>query len=288
MNKITHIRSIAIGGSGTMGTGIAQVFATAGIHVKIFDINSTALEKAEKNIISGLDRAIQKGKLTQENKEKLLSLISFTSDEKELKGDLILEAIVEDLNAKQQFFLTVEKINSPEVIFATNTSTIPVSQIAEGLKYPKRLLGMHFFNPAPLMKLVELISGEKTSPDILKTVGELAEKCGKEFVLVKDRPGFIVNRVARHYYLESLQLLGESACDISGMDNLLVNAGFKMGPFRLMDLIGNDVNYAVSASLYNSFNGEPRFKPNPIQQKMVEAGLLGIKTGKGFYEYTTK
>jgi 3-hydroxybutyryl-CoA dehydrogenase len=203
----------------------------------------------------------------------------------EIKADLIIEAVVEDLTVKQKLFHDLELINSSQTIFCTNTSSLSVTQIFSKGKNQSRCLGVHFFNPAQIMKLVELVAGEKTDIQLLNRVSELLKKLGKTTVRSKDSPGFIVNRVARHFYLESLKILEEGAANVEEVDALMQSVGFKMGPFELMDLIGIDVNLAVSTAVYNGFNKNPKYKPNAIQIQKVKDGLLGRKSGKGFYDY---
>lgn len=281
---MNEIRTLAVCGSGTMGSGIAQVFAVAGFPVTLFDQIPAALQKAEGNIKKNLDFLISKGKLTAEAATEALERISYTSDISNVKADFILEAILENLEAKQDLFTQLAEAN-PEAILATNTSTIPVTRIARGIAQPERIIGVHFFNPAPLMKLVEIISGVQTSEEVARLVLNFIKSCGKEAISVKDAPGFIVNRVARQFYTESQKLAEERATSVQHIDLLLESCGFKMGPFKLMDLIGNDVNYAVTCSLFDQFLQEPRFRPSRIQEQLVSAGWLGRKSGKGFYSY---
>lgn len=203
----------------------------------------------------------------------------------DLRADIIIEAVIENLEVKQNLFADLEKINTEQTILATNTSSISITQIASALQNPSRFIGLHFFNPAHLMKLVEVISGKQTDPDIALTMMNFSKSLGKTAVEVKDSPGFIVNRVARHYYVESFKLLEEGVSDVEGIDKLLRSSGFKMGPFELMDLIGIDVNFAVTTSVYEGFNRNPKFKPSAIQKEKVDRGFLGRKTGRGFYVY---
>ena len=242
-------------------------------------------EKALQLIHQSVDLSISKGKLTKEAGAESLSRIRSTERLSDLRADIIIEAIIENLEVKQKLFVDLEKINSDATILATNTSSISVTQIASVLQKPSRFIGLHFFNPAHLMKLVEVISGKLTDPDIALTMMSFSKSLGKTPVEVKDSPGFIVNRVARHYYVESLKLLEEGVADVEAIDKLLRSSGFKMGPFELMDLIGIDVNLAVTTSVYEGFNRNSKFKPSEIQKKKVEQGFLGRKTGKGFYEY---
>lgn len=223
--------------------------------------------------------------MSEAEKQAALSRIETTHFFDDLKGDVIIEAVVEDINIKLEVLRQIAKINPPNVILATNTSSIPITRLAARLENPERVVGMHFFNPAYLMKLVEVVAGAATNAQTLQTTRQLAEKMGKTAVLTQDTPGFIVNRVARHYYVEALQLLEEGVADYAAIDDLLEASGFKMGPFRLMDLIGIDINFSVTQSIFNSFHYAPRFRPSRLQQQKVDAGYLGRKSGKGFYEY---
>ena len=276
---------IGVIGAGAMGQGIAQVCSQSNSQVLLFDVDSKKTESAISAISKNLDTAIAKGKFSPEKKAQTLQNIQTVSQLKDVKAQLVIEAAVEKLEIKQHIFLELEKINSDNCVLATNTSSLSVSKIASVLNNPSRFLGLHFFNPAHLMPLVEVIAGEKTDPTFVAELVFLIKVIGKTPVVAKDSPGFIVNRVARHYYLEALKALEENAADAGTIDVLLKSAGFKLGPFELMDMIGNDVNYEVSRSLYEAFGNEPRFKPSEIQHKKVIKGELGKKTGKGFYEY---
>jgi 3-hydroxybutyryl-CoA dehydrogenase len=285
MKSINDIKKIAVLGAGVMGGGIALAAAMKGYSVVLFDINPAVLEKAGKYFDKFLSSSIERGKLTAEDKTRILGLIHSTTDNADLKADVIVEAILENLDLKQKVLREIEAQNAPDTIIASNTSTIPITQIAAGLDRPEMVVGMHFFNPAPIMKLVEVISGEATAPEVTDLTYALAEKLGKKPVRVKDEPGFIVNRVARHFYVESLKVLEENVADHETIDRLMESSGFKMGPFRLMDLIGIETNHEVTKSLYNSFFQDEKFRPSRVQQKKVDAGHFGRKTGKGFYNY---
>ncbi|UXE65554.1 MAG: 3-hydroxybutyryl-CoA dehydrogenase [Chryseotalea sp. WA131a] len=282
---LPEIKSVAVIGAGTMGQGIAQVSAAAGYTTKLYDLDETLSFKALESIKANLSQLVSKNKISADSKVATLSRLSVEKNSISLKADVVIEAVVEKLAAKQNLFLELEKINEGKAILATNTSSIPITQIAAVLQNPSLCLGLHFFNPAPVMKLVEVIMGEATSQEVAGKMRTFSLSLGKNPVMVKDSPGFIVNRVARHYYVEALKLLEEGVATHAQIDALLRSAGFKMGPFELMDLIGVDVNLAVTTSLYDSFNQAHRFKPNPIQQRKVKDGDLGKKTGKGFYEY---
>ncbi|HEV8286965.1 MAG TPA: 3-hydroxyacyl-CoA dehydrogenase NAD-binding domain-containing protein [Chitinophagaceae bacterium] len=279
------IKIICICGAGTMGSGIAQVSAVAGFTTILYELNETILEKAKTSIENGLQTLVEKNKITKEEKQKTFSHVSFTNDLHQCLADIIIEAIIEKPEAKITLFNQLAEINHSETIFATNTSSLSVTAIGNKVLNPSRVLGMHFFNPAPLMKLVEVVKAEKTSDEVVDNVIELAKQFGKHPVICKDSPGFIVNRVARPFYIESLRLIEEGLADFAAIDQLLEATGFKMGPFKLMDLIGNDVNYAVSCSVYEQLNQPERLKPSYIQKEKVEKGELGKKAGKGYYNY---
>lgn len=285
MKNLNSIKSIAIIGAGTMGQGIAQLFAGCGYKTFLFDAHPDMPPIAKAKIESGLDALIQKGKWNQETKIKTLNLIHPMSEFQDVVADLIIEAIVEDLPTKQKLFFDLEGQNSVDSIFCTNTSSLSVAQIFGRCAHQERCLGVHFFNPAHSMKLVELILIESTNSDSLETVEALLKSLGKVTVHSKDSPGFIVNRVARHFYLESLKLVEEGGAKVEDIDALIKSSGFKMGPFELMDLIGIDVNLAVTTAVYHGFDKNPKYKPNDIQIKKVKDGHLGRKTGKGFYDY---
>jgi 3-hydroxybutyryl-CoA dehydrogenase len=283
--KLDQIKTIGIVGAGTMGLGIAQICAVTGYKTLLFDINKEAIDKAFKIIDKNLSGAVEKGKLTEEGKQVALQNITAITDLKKLVADVIIEAAIEKLPIKKEIFNTLEEVNSAETILASNTSSIPITQIAFGLKNPERVVGMHFFNPAHIMKLVEVIVGAATNEEIAKTIYDLSIKLGKTPVMAKDSPGFIVNRVARHYYVESLKALEENVASFENIDKLLESSGFKMGPFKLMDLIGVDTNYSVTSSMFEQFSFDSKFRPSRIQKQKVDAGHHGKKTGKGFYEY---
>ncbi|WP_276498661.1 3-hydroxyacyl-CoA dehydrogenase family protein [Pontibacter litorisediminis] len=282
---LEEIKTIGVVGAGTMGQGIAQICAQAGYKTILFDINAQVLEKARQTTVKNLDKGIERGKLTEEEKEAALSNLSYTGNTLQLSCDVIIEAVVERLEVKQNIFQELASINKPDTILASNTSSIPITQIAAAVPNPERVVGMHFFNPAHIMKLVEVISGAATSPETAQTIRELAEKLGKTAVMAKDSPGFIVNRVARHFYVEGLKLLEEGVADVETIDKLMQASGFKMGPFELMDLIGVDTNYSVTTSMFEAFHYDAKFRPSRIQQQKVDAGHHGRKSGKGFYTY---
>jgi 3-hydroxybutyryl-CoA dehydrogenase len=280
-----NIKTIAIAGAGTMGAGIAQVSAQAGYKTILFDINEQVLEKAKLSIAASLDFLVGKGKISTEQAQATAAHITYTSVINDLVCDLLIEAIIEKLDIKQQFFQQVAALNNDDTILATNTSSIPVTQIAAKVPNPKRFLGIHFFNPATIMKLVEIISGVETDKAIAQQCTDLITSWGKTCVQAADAPGFIVNRVARHYYVEALKLAEERVTDFETIDALMESCGFKMGPFKLMDLIGVDTNFSVTSSMYHLFHQDGKFRPSRMQQQKVDAGHHGRKTGKGFYSY---
>ncbi len=276
---------VAVAGAGVMGAGIALCSIQAGYQTLLFDVNEAALEKGKSYIRKELDKAVEKGRLTAEKASTALGLLSVVNDANALQADIIIEAILENLEIKQALFKQLEAVNSPGAILATNTSSIPITQIARGLQYPERVVGVHFFNPAHIMKLVEIISGAETRLEIAQKAFQWAESLGKKAVYAADAPGFIVNRVARHYYVEGLKVLEEQVASLESIDRLCEASGFKMGPFRLMDLIGVDTNYSVTSSMYALFGQDAKFRPSRIQKQKVDAGHHGRKTGHGFYRY---
>jgi 3-hydroxybutyryl-CoA dehydrogenase len=284
MNNTT-INSICVCGAGTMGSGIAQVAARSGFHTLLYELNPAALEKGKVSIEQNLQQQVMRAKLTTEEKEKILQRIHYTTDIQTCLADFFIEAIAEKPGIKSALFNQLAELNHSECIFATNTSSLSVSSIAAPVKNPERVIGMHFFNPAPIMKLVEVVNGDQTNSSTMQITCELAKQMDKTPVVCKDSPGFIVNRVARPYYIESLRLAEEGIADFAQADSLLEATGFKMGPFRLMDLIGNDVNYAVSVSIHEQLGKPERLQPSFIQENNVKQGKLGRKSGQGYYDY---
>lgn len=285
MKNIEDIHKVAIIGAGTMGQGIAATAALSGYSTMLYDINESALKNAEALIIQQLDKSIVSKKITAIDKINCLEKLVFTNDFSLLKADLIIEAILEKLDVKEKLFFDLAQQNDAHTIFASNTSSIPITQIARHIPNNERVIGMHFFNPAHIMKLVEVISGATSAEWVVACIVDFSKKLGKTPVITKDSPGFIVNRVARNYYVEGLKTLEENVASISSIDNQMESLGFKMGPFRLMDLIGVDTNYSVTCSMFNSFHQDSKFRPSRIQQQKVDAGHFGKKTGKGFYTY---
>ena len=281
------ISTIGILGSGTMGSGIAQLAALTDFNVLIYDVSADALQKGIERIKSDLATGVEKERLTQQQADKALGAIHIHSTLNPLsRSDFIIEAAVEDLTIKRELFKRLDDVLPSHAVMSSNTSSLSITSLASATKRPASVVGMHFFNPPGQMKLVEIVRGTQTSDDSVNTTKELAERLGKATVVCKDTPGFIVNRVARHFYGEALRLLGEGVAPVEAIDRIVkLSGGFKMGPFELMDLIGIDVNYAVTKSVYDQFFQEPRFRPHPIQKQMVEAGMLGRKTKRGFYSY---
>ncbi len=280
-----EIKTICVCGAGTMGSGIAQVAAQAGFNTIQFDLNEAVVEKSRQSIMASLGKLVDKGRIDAEEKTTILSRLQFTTSIETCKADLVIEAIIEKKEAKLGLFQQLADINNQDTIFATNTSSISISAIAEGIPNPERVVGMHFFNPAPLMKLVEVIQANQTSQETINATIAITKQMQKIPVLCKDAPGFIVNRVARHFYLEAMRFIEKEQADIESIDQLMEASGFKMGPFKLMDLIGMDINYGVSQIVWEALNKPERLTPSPVQRAKVEAGELGRKTGKGFYGY---
>ena len=271
-----------------MGSGIAQVAASNGCQVTIVDSSQPALEKSKSKLKSILNRLVEKGKINEEQSKSILACIHWTAKMDEISNsNMIIEAIVENLEIKQNLFSEMESLVSDICILATNTSSLSVSKIASVCKLKSRIMGIHFFNPAPLMKLVEVIPTEETDKKLLSEVKSSLEGWGKSVVTAKDTPGFIVNRVARPFYSEALKIYEEGLADFATIDWAMKEfGGFRMGPFELMDYIGNDVNYSATKAVYDGTNHDPRYKPSPIQKKLMDEGLLGRKSGRGYFDYS--
>jgi 3-hydroxybutyryl-CoA dehydrogenase len=279
--------NIGIIGSGTMGSGIAQVAATSDCKVKLYDTNKATLDKAKTALEKILVRLIEKGRIDSEEKNRIQSNISYVDNLKDLSdSNLTIEAIIENLDIKKKVFSELEGYVSDDCIIASNTSSLSIASIAASLKKPDRCIGIHFFNPAPLMKLVEVIPAIQTSKEVLEKAIQIIFDWKKVAAVAKDTPGFIVNRVARPFYGEALRIYEEGIADFVTIDDSLKTLGhFRMGPFELMDFIGNDVNYTVTETVFTAFYFDPRYKPAFTQKRFAEAGYLGRKSGKGYYDY---
>lgn len=278
---------IGVLGAGSMGSGIAQVAATAGHDVILVDSKEAALENAKKSLSKVMDRLVEKGKYTPEESSTLQNRISYCADLQHFSGcGMVIEAIIENLDIKKTVFKNLEEITGKECILATNTSSLSVAAIASACEYSERVIGIHFFNPAPLMPLVEIVPCIQTSETVTSTSRALIDSWGKVTVLAKDTPGFIVNRVARPFYGEALRIYEEGIADFATIDWAMTQiGGFRMGPFTLMDFIGNDINYTVTETVFEAFYYDPRYKPSFTQRRHAEAGWLGRKSGRGYYNY---
>ncbi len=278
---------IGVLGAGAMGSGIAQVAAAHGHEVVVCDNLGPALKKSSKNLKAAMETLVDKGKITASDVEALVKRIAYTDHMSDFRHcAIVIEAIVEDLEAKQIAFKSLEAMVSPETILASNTSSLSISAIGAQLQRPERVLGIHFFNPAPVMRLVEIVPALQTDPKYVEQARALINRWGKTTVLAKDTPGFIVNRVARPYYGEALRILDEGIADAPTIDwAMRTFGGFRMGPFELMDFIGNDINYTVTDTVFQSFYYDSRYKPSFTQKRLVDAHYLGRKTGRGFYDY---
>lgn len=279
---------VAVIGCGTMGSGIAQVAATAGCDVKIFDTNHAALEKSEKNLEITLSKLVEKSKIDETEKNRIINNITYATTFAELShSDLVIEAIIENLDIKRKLFSELENYVSSETILASNTSSLSIASIAASCQKPERVIGIHFFNPAPLMQLVEVIPAIQTSDEVLEKTVQTITDWKKVVAIAKDTPGFIVNRVARPFYSEALRIYEEGKADFATIDWAMKTiGGFRMGPFELMDFIGNDVNYTVTETVFTAFYFDPRYKPSFTQKRLSEAGFFGRKSGRGYYNYS--
>jgi len=283
---MNEIRLVGVLGTGTMGAGIAQVVAEAGLETILFDPVDGATGRALHRIRGFLERKVEKQQIGAIDAGAALARIRPVESVEALgAADLVVEAIPEELGLKREAFRRLDATAADGTILATNTSSLSVASIAAATARPERVVGMHFFNPVPLMALVEVVGGPLTDPGVVDTVALFSRRLGKTPVVAADTPGFIVNRVARPYYLEAFRILGEGAAGIGSIDAAMRGIGFRMGPFELIDAIGADVNYAVSLSVFEQFFGDPRYRPHPLQRALVEAGRLGLKTNGGCYDY---
>ncbi len=279
------IKTLCICGAGTMGSGIAQTAAQHGFDVILYDLNEQVLTAAREHIAGDVQSLADKKKIEKQEVDGILQKIHYSSQLSSCRADLVIEAVIENEDVKINLFRSLGAINDAETIFASNTSALSITRIATQTGFQERVAGMHFFNPATRMKLVEIVRTPYTQDRVIDALLLLAAQLNKQPVCCSDAPGFIVNRVARPFYLESLRLLAQGVAGIETIDRLTEAAGFRMGPFALMDLIGNDINYAVSCSLYENLGKPARLQPSVIQKEKVEAKALGRKTGKGYYNY---
>jgi len=281
------IQTVGVVGSGTMGSGIAQTCVQHGFRVLLYDLNDAIVQKAFTQIKKRLNRLVEKGKMEEQTFQESISRIETCTDLSLMKAcDLVIEAVPEKINIKKEIFQALDEHCPEQTILTTNTSSFSVTEIASVTKTGERVAGLHFFNPVPLMPLVEVVRGVKTSEDTLKKLAQFVSSLHKDPVVCEDTPGFIVNRIARPFYNEALKIAGERLAKPEQIDRIMKKAGrFKMGPFELQDLIGIDVNFSTTETVYNSFFGEERFRPHYFQQRMVQSGKLGRKAGEGYYRY---
>lgn len=285
MSSVTW-STVGVAGAGTMGRGIAQAVALSGYDVTLYDISQEALAQAREQIHQQIDKGVALQKVAAERAQQVKERLRLTSDLEDVAScDLVIEAAPESKAIKQELFSKLDQLAPQETVFASNTSSLSINVLAGMTQRPAQFCGMHFFNPAHIMKLVELIGADDTEEQLLQEAAEFVRSLGKIPVHCKDTPAFIVNRVARPYYGEALRMLGEGVADVETIDKLMRSAGFRMGPFELIDLVGCDVNFAVTQSVYEAYFQDPKYRPHPIQQRMVESGRLGRKSGRGFYKY---
>lgn len=284
---MTDIGNVAVIGSGTMGSGIAQSAVLSGFPVVLFDLTPELVDMARERIGRSIAKGVELGKTTAEDAQAAVARLTVTTALADTFGaDLVIEAIPEKMDLKRSLFAELDAGTPLATILASNTSSLSISALGGATQRPNKVIGLHYFNPAQIMKLVEIVRGDLTDDETVATCGRFVAALGKTAVLCQDTPAFIVNRVARPFYGEGFRLLGEQAADAATIDKLMRSVGFRMGPFELIDLIGVDVNFAVTKSVYEAFFQEPRFRPHPIQERMVESGQLGRKAGRGFYDYS--
>lgn len=281
------VKTIGVIGSGTMGAGIAQVISQSGFNVLLYDISEEIINRALSRVFSQIDKLCEKGKLTEPESHDVKKRIRTTINLAEMQGcQIVIEAAPEKMEIKRHIFQALDQYCSKETLLVTNTSSFSITEIAGITTHPERVAGLHFFNPAPLMPLVEIVRGLRTNDETIDTLVDFARNINKSPVACKDTPGFIVNRVARPYYNEALRIMGDQVASIEQIDRIMKKAGrFRMGPFELQDLIGVDINFSTTESLHQGFFADPRFRPHFYQQRMVQSGRLGRKTGGGYYEY---
>lgn len=285
MSEFT-LKRVAIAGAGTMGRGIAQATALGGYRTRLYDVSRGALDEARSQIEASVDKGVALGKVSGAQARRAIEALEVTPSLESLaQSDLIIEAAPEDLSIKRDLFARLEGLAAEHTIFASNTSSLSINVLAGTTRRAEQFLGLHFFNPAHIMKLVEVVGGDDTREDVLDTAEAFVRSLEKEPVRCQDTPAFIVNRVARPFYGEAFRLLGEGGADVETIDALVRSAGFPMGPFELIDLVGCDVNFAVTQSVYDAFFHDPKYRPHPVQRRMVESGRLGRKSGRGFYRY---
>lgn len=281
----SSIHKILVCGAGTMGSGIAQSAIQSGFNVSLYDMDPRALGNADTVIHHSIQRHLDKGKLKEEEKKQILNRLTLCDNYRAVNANIVIEAIVEKMEAKLSLFKGLSSCFPEGTILATNTSSLSVTEMAKAVHEKKYVIGMHFFNPAPVMKLVEIVKTTYSSTETIEAAMTFVGQLNKTAVIVKDSPGFIVNRIARQYYLEAFRLAEDQMADFKTIDRLLENTGFSMGPFALTDLIGQDINYTTTQSLYQAFFQEARFRPSSLQAHLVKAGHLGKKSGRGFFEY---
>jgi 3-hydroxybutyryl-CoA dehydrogenase len=288
LNLKENKMKVAVLGAGAMGTGIGQIAVQNGCHVVYYDSFPGATDRSKASIEKIFNRLAEKGKITSEQKEEMLGRMQWSADVDAVSGsDLVVEAVIENLEVKKDLFAKVEPLLRSDAWLCTNTSSLSIAALSSGLTHPERFGGLHFFNPAPLMPLVEVVPGVKTGDDFTETMEALMLKWGKVPVVAKDTPGFIVNKVARPFYSEAIKLYEEGVASVAEIDAAVKSIGFRMGPFELTDLIGHDVNYTVTETVWSQFFYDPRFRPSITQKRLKEAGLFGRKTGRGFYNYAS-